>query len=85
MPILYLASELQSVDTECLLEYFKNAICMANDNQEKLLKLVQCPFNQCILIFGKYVISDQVGRCKPYPDSHQHTIRCQNTPSLRTT
>lgn len=50
---------------------------MVNDNQEKLLKLAQCPFNQCILICGMYVISDQMESCKPYPDSHQHTFRCQ--------
>lgn len=61
MPILYLARELQSVDTEYLLEQLKNAICMINDNQEKLLKLAQFPFNKCILHkFGEYVISDQM-------------------------
>lgn len=49
MPILYLARELQSVDTEYLLEQLKNAICVINDNQEKLLKLAQFPFNKCIL------------------------------------
>lgn len=50
---------------------------MVNDNQEKLLKLAQCLFNQRILICDMDVISDQMEICTPYPESHQHTFRRQ--------
>lgn len=55
---------------------------MVNDNQEKLLKLAQCLFNQRILICDMHVKSDQMEICTPYPESHQHTFRCQKDSSF---